>query len=77
MWQGRNVKVHVYTQQGLAYAAKKMMMMMVMVIAKHRNERYTEYWNEFVRGSLSGLSLSKCQINGGGGGGFQWIPFFW
>ena len=23
MWQGRNVNIHVYTQQGLAYAAKK------------------------------------------------------
>ena len=23
MWQGRNVNVHVYTQHGLAYAAKK------------------------------------------------------
>ena len=23
MWQGRNVNIHVYTQHGLAYAAKK------------------------------------------------------
>ena len=52
MWQGRNVNIHVYTHQGLAYAAKKKMMMMMMVIAKHRNERYTEYWNEYLEGEV-------------------------